>query len=129
METLFCCDSHGNEAVARTDNAHSHHSHASDAHHSHAAEGHSHDSQKHESRESSCCSSLKGVMQTAKPVIVSKLVFHPIPSLCVLLEPHVATLARLEKPPSRQAKTRIWVFTPEVCLGPAFRSLAPPVLL
>jgi len=27
---------------------------------------------------------------------------------------------------SRQAKARDWVFTPEVCLGPAFRSLAPP---
>ncbi|ODU23860.1 MAG: hypothetical protein ABS95_02810 [Verrucomicrobia bacterium SCN 57-15] len=26
----------------------------------------------------------------------------------------------------RHAKERIWVFTPEVCLGPAFRSLAPP---
>lgn len=26
----------------------------------------------------------------------------------------------------RQAKKRIWVFTPEVCLGPAIRSLAPP---
>ncbi len=29
----------------------------------------------------------------------------------------------------RQATPRDWVFTPEVCLGPAFRSLAPPVLL
>ncbi|MEO8427329.1 MAG: hypothetical protein ABI651_09485 [Verrucomicrobiota bacterium] len=28
---------------------------------------------------------------------------------------------------SRQAKLRDWVFTPEVCLGPAFRSLAPPL--
>ncbi|MSU35157.1 MAG: hypothetical protein EXS36_08585 [Pedosphaera sp.] len=27
---------------------------------------------------------------------------------------------------SCQAHTRDWVFTPEVCLGPAFRSLAPP---
>lgn len=26
----------------------------------------------------------------------------------------------------RQAKKWIWVFTPEVCLGPAIRSLAPP---
>jgi hypothetical protein len=28
---------------------------------------------------------------------------------------------------SRQPLTRDWAFTPEVCLGPAFRSLAPPV--
>lgn len=27
----------------------------------------------------------------------------------------------------RQAPERKWVFTPEVCLGPAFRSLAPPL--
>ena len=30
---------------------------------------------------------------------------------------------------SREARTRDWVFTPEVFLGPAFHSLAPPVLL
>lgn len=29
----------------------------------------------------------------------------------------------------RQATPRDWVFTPEVCLGPAFRSLAPPALI
>lgn len=29
---------------------------------------------------------------------------------------------------SRQAGTRDWVFTPLVCLGPAFHSLAPPFL-
>ena len=28
----------------------------------------------------------------------------------------------------RPATPRDWVFTPEVCLGPAFRSLAPPAL-
>jgi hypothetical protein len=28
----------------------------------------------------------------------------------------------------RQSGTHDWVFTPEVCLGPAFRSLAPPFL-
>lgn len=27
---------------------------------------------------------------------------------------------------SRQRKTRDWVFTPKVCLGPAFRSVGPP---
>ena len=35
-------------------------------------------------------------------------------------------------PPSetlRRAKRRDWVFTPGVCLGPAFRSLAPPICI
>jgi len=30
---------------------------------------------------------------------------------------------------SRQVPPRDWVFTPEVSLGPAFRSLAPPTLI
>ncbi len=29
----------------------------------------------------------------------------------------------------RQASPRDWVFTPEVCLGPAFRALAPPAFV
>jgi hypothetical protein len=40
-----------------------------------------------------------------------------------------ATAGAAESRLSRQAWTpREWVFTPEVCLGPAFRSLAPPFL-
>jgi hypothetical protein len=38
----------------------------------------------------------------------------------------------LTAPPSTalcQVKPRDWVFTPEVCLGPAFHSLAPPVFV
>ena len=130
LETLFCCDSHGNEAVAPTDKRHSHREHgaAAKAHPSHDAEGHSDGSHNHKSREDSCCSTLKAVVETAKPVVFSRLAFHPIPSLCVLLETHTASLALSKNPPNRQAKSRDWVFTPEVCLGPAFRSLAPPSL-
>lgn len=39
-----------------------------------------------------------------------------------------ATEAHPKSSFSRQAWTRDWVFTPVVCLGPAFRSLAPPSL-
>ena len=49
-----------------------------------------------------------------------------------LLSPVVLALDATEVQPkasfSRQVRTRDWVFTPEVCLGPAFRSLAPPSL-
>ena len=37
-----------------------------------------------------------------------------------------ATETRTKAAFSRQAHLRDWIFTPVVCLGPAFRSLAPP---
>ena len=147
LEALFCCDSHGGETAAHEHHEHSHdtkdavagaehshdanarHSHNAEAHHSHDAEGHSHGSHKHNSKEGSCCSTLKAVVQTANPVVFSKLDFHPIPFLCVLLETHAASLSLSETPPNRQAKPRDGVFTPEVCLGPAHLSLAPPFSL
>ena len=105
------------------------HAHNAEAHHSQDAEGDSHDSHKHESKEGSCCSTLKAVVPTAKAIVFNKQVFHPIPSLCVLPETHAASLALSENPPNRQAKPRDWVFTPVVCLGPAHRSLAPPAFV
>ena len=126
LEALFCCDSHGTEAVAHAAQEHSHHSDDAEAHQSHDAEGHSHDSHKHESKEGSCCSTLKAVVPTAIAIVFNKQAYHPIPFLCVLLEAHVASLVLSENSPNRQAKPRDWVFTPEVCLGPAHRSLAPP---
>jgi hypothetical protein len=39
-----------------------------------------------------------------------------------------AAQPQLERFISRQPPDRRWAFTPEVCLGPAFRSLAPPSL-
>ena len=147
LESLFCCDSHGNEAVAHADHEHSHdakdavtntkhahdadshHSHDAEAHHSHDAEGHSHGSHKHESKEGSCCSTLKAVAQTANPVVFSKPAFHAIAFLSVLPEMRAASLALSKNPLHCQAKPPDWVFTPEVCLGPAFRSLAPPAFI
>ena len=53
-------------------------------------------------------------------------------SVFYLLTPYALTLeATAPKPEaifSRQAIHSDWVLTPEVCLGPAFRSLAPPSL-
>ena len=140
LESLLCCD----EALARAEGGHSHqadpvdagahhtqvadahHSQGSEAHHSHDAEGHSRRSHKHGGRDDSCCSTLQAIVQTAKQVVLSKPTLPAIPCLCVLVETRVAPLTLLENPPNRQAKGRVWVFTPEVCLGPAFRSLAPP---
>ena len=149
IEALFCCPSHDSETAAQEDREHSHDtqdaiavagthqehdadaddSHNAEAHHSQDAEGDSHDSHKQESKEGSCCSTLKAVVPTAKAIVFIKQAFHPTPFLCVLLETRAASLALSENPPNRQAKPRDWVFTPVVCLGPAHRSLAPPAFV
>ena len=147
LEALFCCPSHGSEAAAHEDHEHSQdtqdavagtnhahdadadHSHNAEAHHSEDAESHAPDSHKHESKEGSCCSTLKAVVPTAKAIVFNKQTFHPTPFLFVLLETHAASLVLSENSPNRQAKPRDWVFTPVVCLGPAHRSLAPPAFV
>jgi len=146
LEALFCCPSHRGETAAHEDHEHSQdtqdaagtnhahdtdadHSHDAEAHHSQDSEGDSHDSHKHESKEGSCCSTLKAVVPTSKAIVFNKQAVHPIPSLCVLLEAHVASRVLSENSPNRQAKPGDWVFTPEVCLGPAHRSLAPPAFV
>ena len=51
--------------------------------------------------------------------------FYLLPSVVLGLD---ATETRPQAVFGRQAHSRDWVFTPEVCLGPAFRSLAPPFM-
>jgi len=68
---------------------------------------------------------------TLKSALVSGAGPTVVPSeLHVLytLAPLVLDVTRAETASlhSRQAKSRDWVFTPEVCLGPALRSHAPP---
>lgn len=71
------------------------------------------------------------------PALKTMLVGNDVPPLVVpplhtlyLLAPNSLVLAASESQPnasfSRQTHSRDWVFTPLVCLGPAFRSLAPP---
>ena len=149
LEALFGCDSHGSETAAHEDHEHSHdaqdavavagtyhehdadadHSHHAEAHHWEDAEGHSPDTHNHESKEGSCCSTLKDVVPTGKAIVFNKPAFHPISFLCVRLETHASSLILSENSPNSQAKPRDWVFTPEVCTGLANRSHAPPAFV
>ena len=114
-EPLF--DHHHDSAAAHTDEHH-------DADSSNGSE--SHHSGPHDD---AFCVSLKSidhsaaVAQLPKPDVSANLdlAFLWIDQQ-ILLEQPIAAI-------TRQATPRDWVFTPEVCLGPAFRSLAPPVLL
>lgn len=71
--------------------------------------------------------------QALKTMLAGDALTLPVPQLQThyLLGPITVALDGIETEPEasfRQAKARPWVFTPEVFLGPAFRSLAPPML-
>ena len=82
----------------------------------------------HESSDSAACSTLKSALVGSGATGLVQPDFH----LLYTLAPLALTLDMATAEPtgssSRQAKAREWVFTPKVCLGPAFRSLAPPFL-
>ena len=146
LESLLCCDSHANEAVAHADQGRSqdaepadgeaHHAHGADvhsqdaeAHHSLDAEAHSHGSHKHDGKEGSCCSTLKAIVHTAKPIVLTKPALPSVAFLCVLLEARIAARNAPGKASERPPPSGEWVLTPEVCIGPANRAHAPPVFI
>ena len=110
------------------------HAHAV-AHHDHdrtsadGVPGHPHDSDPSDDQQDACCTTLKAVPQLASSTAVAKPDFGKSVSLSFLWAVQAFTFVQPEPASLRQASPPEWVFTPEVCLGPAFRSLAPPVLL
>lgn len=72
------------------------------------------------------------VLKTAVPGSpAAELIAPTLPLLYTLPLVALALDLRLDQPTAsifRQARLRDWVFTPEVSLGPAFRSHAPPSL-
>jgi len=78
----------------------------------------------HAPSEGAVCVTLKSALvgSTATTLV------QPDFQLLYTLAPLTLDVTALEPTASffRQAKTRDWVFMPAVCLGPAFRSLAPP---
>ncbi len=102
-----------------------------DHHSSDMAESHHGDEQApqpshQDGSEPAACQTLKSALvgSGATPLVAPQL------SLLYILAPSAWTLVATDIEAaaffSRQARLREWVFTPEVCLGPAFRSLAPP---
>ena len=90
---------------------------------------HSHDSDKHDGDGHSCCTSLKAIPQFVKSALLTKPDFGKPLSLSFHWLAQALTPVQQQAPSPRQARPREWVFTPEVCLGPAFRSHAPPLAI
>jgi hypothetical protein len=74
------------------------------------------------------CSTIQAFVQTPPAVVIPKMVSQPVLNIFLLRAVPQHVFAAPQSETLRQAKPRDWVFTPEVCLGPAFHSLAPPGL-
>jgi hypothetical protein len=95
---------------------------ASDPHH-----GDEHSPGHHDDSSDAACDSLKTALTgyTSSPVVTPDFsLLYSLPPAALALD---ATTIKPAASFSRDARSRDWVFTPEVCLGPAFRSHAPPL--
>jgi hypothetical protein len=97
--------------------------------HAVAASGQSHDSDKHHDHDDSLCVSLHSLCPTAPNTIAAKPDFGLAFTLNFISTSQLVALASSATPICRQPPDANRVFTPEVCLGPAFHSLAPPSLV
>ena len=72
------------------------------------------------------CSTLKTMLAGGDSLTLTAFQTHTLYLLAPVALALDATETQQDAAFSRQAHSREWTFTPEVCLGPAFRSLAPP---
>ena len=99
---------------------------AADSHHDHEQAP---DSDKHNDCPKAVCDSLKNFVHLTGSSFIAKAHFRLAYVAGFASPSQVFAVSAPETPIFRQAWRRNWAFTPEVFLGPAFRSLAPPVLL
>jgi hypothetical protein len=104
------------------------HADSADMTHAVAANRQSHDSDNHHDHDDSLCISLHSFCPATARAVLTKPDFGLAFTLDFISTAHLAALAQTETSVSRQPPDCNRVFTPEVCLGPAFHSLAPPVL-
>lgn len=97
--------------------------------HAVAACSQSHDTDKHHDHDDSLCISLHSLCPTSASTVLVKPDFGLAFTLNFISTSQLVALASSATPISRQPPDANRVFTPEVCLGPAFHSLAPPSLV
>jgi hypothetical protein len=129
---------HEHDAVSPHEQGRSH-----DAEHHHDAEVHQHATASHHDGAASqhcagkngcndkcrCSASIQALITTMTPVVISKPISQPVLYISLLCAARQYAFAAPPSEPLRRATPRDWVFTPEVCLGPAFHSLAPPAFV
>jgi hypothetical protein len=118
------CSSTGSAADSETSHRSDRHAEAADSHHHH---GDSSEPSHHGPCGSVSCLTHKQALLTSKAPPAFHPALVPLYTLSALTLPLNTADAPIHAT-LRQTKPRDWVFTPEVCLGPAFHSLAPPSL-
>lgn len=121
------------ETIAHQDGEHSQEAEAAEhadgeANSSHDSDQCPPDSHPHNGGDDACCASLIASALIATPSVISGPDLKPLNLFCTAFQARDPMLAAAEDKLERQAKDFDWVFTPEVCLGPAHRSHAPPAL-
>jgi hypothetical protein len=86
------------------------------------------DSDNHSGHDDSACNTLKTVVSTTCNLVLLKPDFG-FCTLSFISLPQAVTVVEVEKSISCQPPDPERLFTPEVCLGAAFHSLAPPTLV
>jgi hypothetical protein len=132
MERVCNCAGHEGACAAHASPVREH---AAEAH-QHATASHHHDGAAPQGcagnngcKEQCCCSAtIQAFVQTPPAFVITKTVSQPVLNLSLLCAARQHVFAAPPSETLRRAKPRDWVFTPEVCLGPAFHSLAPPCL-
>jgi hypothetical protein len=143
MGRVCNCTGHGGACAAHASPVHEHaavsppheqgHTHAAEAH-QHATASHHHDGaapQGHCGKngceeQCRCSATIQAFVQTPPAVVIPKPVSQPVLNISLLCAARQHVFAAPPSETLRRAKPRDWAFTPEVCLGPAFHSLAPP---
>jgi hypothetical protein len=74
-----------------------------------------------------CESAIQPSSTTVIPFVILKPVSPPVLNFSFSSVTRACAFAAGRCEPVRPTRFHHWVFTPEVCLGPAFRSHAPPV--
>ncbi len=101
--------------------------HVMDSHHHDDEAQHEHDGgDKQDCDEQTCCSTMMALLPTTHPVVIANSISPQVFVFCLLNAGRERTISAPNCEAARQARPRDWVLTPEVCLGPAHRSLAPP---
>jgi hypothetical protein len=154
VERLCDCAGHDRTSAGHAPPAHDHgavaaheHGHSQDAgHHHDNAEAHEHAAASHHHDDGAaqgdhgckgkkcndnkrCCSTIQALVVTPTPIVIAKPVTTPALIISLLRAAREHALTTPTTKALRQSQPRDWVFTPEVCLGPALHSLAPPAFI
>jgi hypothetical protein len=126
------------DAVSPHEQGHSHdaeHHHDAEAHQP-ATASHHHDGEAPQGHcgksgcegQCRCSVTIQAFVQTPPAIVIPKPVSQPVLNISLLCAARQHVFAAPPSETLRRGKPCDWVFTPEVCLGPAFHSLAPPSL-